>query len=68
MGGLGVDDLLLEVLPVRVGAALLDDDLLVVVRELVDDILEALAQLELVEGGGAFGVDGCAVGYWVLDS
>lgn len=48
--GLGVDQLLAEVVIVLIGRGLLDDDLLVVVRELVDDVLVLLGELELVVG------------------
>lgn len=55
---LGVQDLLLEILPFRVGGGFLDDDFLVVVRELVDDVFERFAEFELVELGDAVRVDG----------
>ena len=52
--GLGVDKLLAEAIPVGVFRGILDHDLLVVVGELVDDVLDALAELELVELADAF--------------
>jgi hypothetical protein len=53
--GLGgsIDELLAEVLPVLVGRGLLHDNLLVVVRQLVDDVLVLLVELQLVEGSDA---------------
>lgn len=59
---LGVDELLAKV--VVLGAALrgaVDDNLLVVVRELEDDVLVLLVELEVVVGGYALLVDGGAV-------
>ena len=55
---LGVDELLAESLVVVLAGLLLDDNLLVVIGDLVDDPLEALAELELVEGSDALGGDG----------
>ena len=55
---LGVDELLAESLVVVLAGLLLDDNLLVVIRDLVDHPLEALAELELVEGSDALGSDG----------
>lgn len=52
LGG-GVDELLAEVLPVLVVRGLVNDDLLGVVRELVDDVLVLLAQLQVVVGRDA---------------
>jgi len=52
LGG-GADELLAKVLPVLVGRGLVDDDLLVVVRQLVDDVLVLLAELQVVVGGDA---------------
>lgn len=51
--GLGVDELLAEVLPVAVVRGVVDDDLLVVVGQLVDDVLVLLAELQIVVGGDA---------------
>jgi len=55
---LGVDQLLPESLVVGLGGRLLDNDLLVVVGNLEDDPLGALAELEVVEGSDALGSDG----------
>ena len=55
---LGADELLAESLVVVLLGCLLDDNLLVVIGDLVDDPLEALAELELVEGRDALGCDG----------
>ena len=55
---LGADELLAESLVVVLARLLLDDNLLVVIGDLVDDPLEALAELELVEGSDALGGDG----------
>ena len=52
LGG-SVDELLTEVLPVAVTRSLLNDNLLVVVRQLVDNVLVLLVELELVEGSNA---------------
>ena len=60
LGG-GVDELFAEVLPVLVIRGLIHDDLLVVVRELVDDVLVLLAQLQVVEGCDAVLCDGGSV-------
>jgi len=60
---LSVDELLAEVVvlgPVLAGAV--DDDLLVVVRQLVDDVLVLLVELELVVRCYALLVDGGSVG------
>lgn len=69
---LGVDQLLAESVVVGLGGGLLDDDLLPVIGDLEDDPLQALAELELVEGSDALGSDGdteggCqfAVGLWM---
>jgi hypothetical protein len=48
--GRGIDKLLAEVFPVLVVRGLVDDDLLVVVRELEDNVLVLLAKLQVVEG------------------
>lgn len=61
---LGVDQLLAESLVVVLGGRLLDNDLLVVVGDLEDDPLGALAELEVVEGSDALGGDG-DTGVWV---
>jgi hypothetical protein len=57
--GLGLDELRAEVL-VRgaVLAGAVDDDLLVVVRQLEDDVFVLLVELEVVVGCYALGVDG----------
>ena len=63
---MGVDELLAEVLPVAVARGLVDDDLLVVVRELVDDVLVLLAELQVVVGGDALLRDrGSVIGVYV---
>jgi hypothetical protein len=59
---LGADELLAESVVVGLGGLFLDDNLLPVVGDLEDDPLEALAELELVEGGDALGSDGYTVG------
>lgn len=51
--GSGVDELLTESLPILILRGLLDNNLLVVVRKLVDDELVLLVELELVEGSDA---------------
>lgn len=43
--GLGVDQLLTEVVPVLIGGSLLDNNLLVVVTKLVNDVLELFGKL-----------------------
>jgi len=55
---LGADQLLAESVVVCLGGLLLDDNLLPVIGDLEDDPLEALAELELVEGSNALGSDG----------
>ena len=55
---LGANELLTESLVVVLVRLLLDDNLLVVIGNLVDDPLDALAELELVEGSDALGCDG----------
>lgn len=55
---LGVDQLLAEDVVVALGGGLLDDNLLPVIGDLEDNPLEALAELELVEGSDALGSDG----------
>jgi hypothetical protein len=57
LGG-GVDELLTEVVPVLVLRSLLNDNLLEVIRELVDDVLVLLVQLELIVGSDALLRDG----------
>jgi hypothetical protein len=52
LGG-SVDERLTEVLPLLAVGSLLDNNLLVVVRELVDDELVLLVKLKLVECGNA---------------
>jgi len=59
---LGVDQLLPESLVVGLGGRLLDNDLLVVVGDLEDDPLGALAEFEVVEGSDALGSDGDTTG------
>lgn len=46
----GVDELLTEDLPVALVRGVLDDDLLVVVRELEDDELVLLVELQVIVG------------------
>lgn len=58
--GLGVDESAAEFLPVLVVARVLDDNLLKVVRQLEDDVLVLLAELEVVPGGDTLLVDGCS--------
>lgn len=55
---LGAGQLVAEDLVVGLGRGLLNDDLLVVVGELEDNPLGALAELEVVEGSDALGSDG----------
>ena len=54
---LGVDELLAEGVPVGLLGRGLDDNRLVVVGQRVDDVLDRLAQLQLVELGDALGRD-----------
>jgi hypothetical protein len=61
---LGADQLLAESLVVVLGGRLLNNDLLVVVGDLEDDPLGALAELEVVECSDALGSDG-DTGEWV---
>jgi hypothetical protein len=57
--GLGVDELLAELLVLGgVLAGAVDDDLLVVVRQLVDDVFVLLVELQVIVGCYALGVDG----------
>jgi len=58
---LRVEQLLTEGTEIGLLARLLDDNLLPVVADLVDDPFSVLAELELVEGGYAVGVDGDTV-------
>lgn len=55
---LSADELLAESLVVVLSGLVLDDNLLVVIGDLVDDPLEALAELELVEDSDALRCDG----------
>jgi hypothetical protein len=59
--GLGVDQLLAEVLPVRIGRGLLHDDLLVIVRELEDNEFVHFVELQLVVAVNALRRDGGSV-------
>lgn len=52
---LSIQQLVPELLPVAVGGRLFDDNLFPVVGDLVDDVLGALAELEVVEGADAVG-------------
>lgn len=68
---LGAEELLAESLVVGLAGLLLDNNLLPVIGDLEDDPLEALAELELVEGLDALGSDGdtgwrvsVALGLW----
>ena len=62
--GLGVDKLLAEVVVLgAVVAGAVDNDLLVVVRQLVDDVFVLLVELELVVGRYALGADGGSGGW-----
>lgn len=54
----GIDELLAEVLPVLVVRGFLHDDLPVVIRELKDDVLVHLLELQLVVAVNALGCDG----------
>ena len=58
MSRLGIHQLVLKRLPIRIGARVLDDNLLVIVGQLVDDVFDRLAELELVELGDALRRDG----------
>jgi hypothetical protein len=55
---LGAEQLLAKSVVVGLSGGLLDDNLLPVIRDLENDPLEALAELELVEGSDALGSDG----------
>lgn len=57
-----VQELLTEVLPVLVARGVLDDNLLVVVRKLVNDVLVLLSELEVVEGSYALLGNGGSIG------
>ena len=57
-----VEELLAEDGVVGLSGRVLDDDLLPVVRDLVDDPLGRLAELEVVECGDALGCNGNTVG------
>jgi hypothetical protein len=61
---LGADQLLAESFVVVLGGRVLNNDLLVVVGDLEDDPLGALAELEVVECSDALGSDG-DTGEWV---
>jgi hypothetical protein len=52
---LGIEQLFTEPSPVALGARLLNDNLFPVIADLVDDVFERLAQLEVIEGGDALG-------------
>ena len=52
--GRGVDKLFAKVLPIFVLRSFLDNDLLVIVRELEDDVLVLLGELQFIIGGYAF--------------
>lgn len=58
MPRLCIHQLVLERLPVWIRARILDDNLFVVIGQLVDDVFDGFAQLELVELGDALGRDG----------
>ena len=58
MSRLGIHQLVLERLPIRIGARVLDDNLFVIIGQLVDDVFDRLAELELVELGDALWRDG----------
>jgi hypothetical protein len=47
--GLGVDELLPEPVPVRIFRSIFYHNLLIVIRELEDDVFDSLSELELVE-------------------
>lgn len=55
---MSVDELLTEDIPVSVLTGLLNNNLLVVVRQLVHDKLDLLVELQLVELRDALGRDG----------
>lgn len=59
---LGAEQLFAEDAPVGFLGRLLDDDFFPVVADLVDDVFDVFAQLELVERANAFGVDGDTAG------
>jgi len=50
----GIDELFAEVLPIIIIGSLLDNNLLVVIRELEDNVLVLLRQLQLIVSGYAF--------------
>jgi hypothetical protein len=56
-----IDELLAEVVPVAILAGLLNNNLLIVVRKLVEDELDLLAELQLVECGDAVGRNGDSI-------
>ena len=58
MPRLGIHQLALERLPIRIRARILDDNLFVIIGQLVDDVFNRLAELELVERGDALWRDG----------
>ena len=53
-----IHQLTLERLPVWIRARVLDDDLFVVIGELVDNVFDRFAELELIEFGDAVGRNG----------
>ena len=53
-----IHELTLERLPIWIRARVLDDNLFVVIRELVDNVFDRFAELELIEFGDAVGRNG----------
>lgn len=58
MPRLCIQQLVLECLPVWIRARVLDDNLFVIIGQLVDDVFDRFAELELIELGDALGRDG----------
>lgn len=58
MPRLCIQQFVLECLPVWIRARVLDDNLFVIIGQLVDDVFERFAKLELIELGDALGRDG----------
>jgi hypothetical protein len=56
----GGDELLAESLPVLVVGRLLDDDLFVVVRQLKDNVLELLGELQVIVASNTVRRGGCS--------
>ena len=58
---LGVYQLFAEVFPIAIFGCLLNDNLLVIIRQFVENVLDLLVELELVEFRHAVGGDGDSV-------